>query len=189
MASTELAAAKKAFDIVYKAYRRDQGNWYVLTEDLKLPPISWDGEPLQDFADEFGRITAADQAMEIFKAFGWNGADLFPDKGLLTASAVHDYLYGRLEVIAKAWGWTVEEVRRLADDIFASLAYRGDKGFKAFFKRVIYGVLRLGGGIYHKLQALVLYILLASLLGGCTSLPPDLFQGAEVPSAQYEKTN
>lgn len=175
--------------LAYKAYKRDRSNWYVLTDSVVLPPVVGLEEPMRDFVSPLFLIDGAEQQIMLMRGYGWNGADLFLDRGLLLASAVHDAFYGNLERIAEEWGWSESAVRKLADDLFNSLAYRGKKGIYRAVKRVVYNVLRIGGGIYHKARLPVLVLAMSMALSGCLTPPRDMFGGADMPEIHYEKTN
>lgn len=108
-----------------------------------------------------------------------DGASLAPDKVLgfdvVASSVVHDCIYHYLEAIAECWGWSVSDVRRLADEAFGcDMLYRA-KLEKNPAKRfaysavayIYYYAVRLFGGIYHKTKAGLLVISAMLFLSGC----------------------
>ncbi len=108
-----------------------------------------------------------------------DGASLAPDKVLgfdvVASSVVHDCIYHYLEEIAECWGWSVSDVRRLADEAFGcDMLYRArleKNPAKRFAYSAVayiyYYAVRLFGGIYHKTKAGLLVISAMLFLSGC----------------------
>jgi hypothetical protein len=99
-----------------------------------------------------------------------DGASLVPDevKGFsaLVSSIVHDMLYAHLEEIAEAWKWDIDDVRKLADDVFGNDLLARNKGWLGrLLSNVYYWGVRVFGGLYHnaKKTSVFLTICLISL--------------------------
>ena len=185
-------AVKAAIPYIKAQIRRDAENLYSLKEDWKLPAIN---RALRDYGDEAFRIWwdwDRERSFVVVRAFEstredpiCDGASLAPDKVLgvdfVPAALFHDRWYGRMEAIAKAWGWGVADMRKLGDEIFASIVYaeNGSGPVVRFLASTYYHAVRAFGGLYHKhggkLRNLVLAILAAAVFAGCAGCVGSIF--------------
>lgn len=118
-----------------------------------------------------------------------DGSSLAPNKvfdfDTITSSIGHDLLYAYQEEIAEAWGWDVEDVRKLADDAFGCDLLARAKAQDTLVGRIIgkatahvyHWFVRKFGGIYHNVKkffllAFIFCCLIA--LSGCT-IPEEVF--------------
>lgn len=181
-----IATAKKVYEMTKKIktlIELDQQKRIIIKRDIvagtfvrKVPDFR-----CVDFAIESGVMT-------IFKTGDrepiCDSVSIAPDKiwdfDIVVSSVVHDCIYHYLEQIAKAWGWSVAEVRELADNAFGCDMLARARTEKNAIKRAVYvatahiyhAAVRIFGGIYHsaKKGAGVLAVLL--LFTAC-NIPAD----------------
>lgn len=157
-----IAVSKKVYKVakqVKKYYNIDQGKRIVFLQTLHIARFLGD---IPDFYCDDFRIK--DGYLSIFPTGDrepfCDGASLAPDQigklKFVKAAAGHDAMYSQLENIAAAWGWTVDNVRKLADDMFGDLlvaeADRAGGIWSPIGKlvaRIYHGAVRLFGGVYH----------------------------------------
>lgn len=104
----------------------------------------------------------------------WDGTSNLPDGGtksldaLFRASVFHDCGYQKAKDISVATGIPEKVLLAFFDDCFKILS----EGYGASKKVTgpIYQILRLGGGIYHKIRKLLGILFLCVLLSGCYSV-------------------
>lgn len=113
-----------------------------------------------------------------------DSVSIAPDKiwdfDIVVSSVVHDCIYHYLEQIAKAWGWTVAEVRELADNAFGcDMLARARTEKKAIMRAVYvatahiyYAAVRIFGGIYHSAKKGASMFVFLLLFTAC-NIPPD----------------
>lgn len=143
---------------IVSAIKKDLNNRYSLTEDWLLPPVKFD---LPEYDDEFISIAPLGNGTSLIMVYAYqsdaqhnycDGASMFPDKvkGVLPASLFHDMWYLRMEAIAKAWGWKVSKVRKLGDQILASIMI--EENANTVVVNFCYYCSRLFGGIFHSIM-------------------------------------
>ena len=170
--------------------------WYlpVLAKGAVLPAGEYHGEVVNILSDGAVNLvyynpfeSAADKPI-------CDGASKFPDKvfgvNLVPASIAHDTIYRELEEIAKAFGVPVSAVRKLADQVFASVNLaenRGKLGAKTISTLTFWGV-RLFGGIYHRRHVALVLFAIMCFAGGCSGCVGSIFEDDdEYVSPVYEK--
>lgn len=187
---------------VRDAIRADRANAYGLDAPWTLPKLGGDLAKLDlvppDYFDVAWHIqdgVITELPFPVDRAL-CDGCTLAPDWWprswgeirAYVAAIFHDRWYDWLEKFAKAWGWTVERVRRLGDIVFANIlrslkrTLRGLQRVKAEIAcRVYYRSVRAFGGVAHEAYkrlappAAVALAAGALALGGCA--------GCAVPSA------
>lgn len=168
---------------IVSAIKKDFNNRYSLTEDWLLPPVKVD---LPEYDDDFISIAPLGNGTSLIMVYAYqsdaqhdycDGASLFPDKvrGVLPAALFHDMWYLRMEAIAKAWGWKVSKVRKLGDQILASIMI--EENANTVVVNFCYYCSRWFGGLFHSLMkikwlkklltCIVIWMALCFIFTGC----------------------
>ena len=203
--ATAIGIGKKVAKVAKKAkelYELDQKRRVRVNEDVVLgrfrdditfPDGSVRSVPdfrCDDFAIEDGVFTVfATGDRDPF----CDGSSLAPDRigswDTIKAALGHDAGYEHLEEIAKAWGWTVDEVRWLFDAMFGDLLLDEAARQKSavmrtaggVFSRIYYWAVRNFGGIYHRAKSGAVVCVAALVLAGCVSIPGVFDPSGEQP--------
>lgn len=161
--------------------KKDLGKRYSLLEDWLLPPVAMD---LPEYDDGWISIMPMGDGTTLILVYAYtsdkdhdycDGASLFPDnvKGVLPGAIFHDIWYERMEAIVDAWGWSVSKVRKIGDQIFASIMM--EEGANKAVVNLCYWPIRWFGGVFHEIMKIKLIkklIVIAAVLfalsaGGC----------------------
>ena len=199
------AAAEKARALV----AADRDHRVVLREPFFVgtfrESFRWKGADLPILPFENDKIVIDDGRRFTVKTTAepyCDGASFFPDKALGVDLAPgyipHDALYESMADIAAdpRWsgaGWTEDAVRALADIVLGKMIARpvgsGKEDRRSFLSRLMYGAVRIFGGIYHRLAvafaAGALCVWLAGCTGGCMTVPDEGFDPSD-DSPVYE---
>lgn len=183
---------KKAYEML----KKDQQNRYSLLEPISYPPMRCDMFfSAFQYEDDYIKIDAIDDAhiQVTIKPFDglsaniWDGTSLYPDadKPVFYASLLHDVLYYDMRLIAANTGKEECDIRHFADVAFANLC---DKyGSNKIKNRLIYTILRFGGGLYHWMKELLLAIVLFTVASSCSSCQYPTILEDDPPTPKYEK--
>jgi hypothetical protein len=191
------------------AYQRDRDNRYSLLEPWPLPAILRDLPPYCGPLVRFEPVGPGRTRLTVLPYDGdiCDGASLAPDwpAGVVPAALLHDPLYGEIPAIARAWGWTEDQVRQLADEIFGDVLRRWRVERKTTrlgrwaaasrfgLAATYYSAVRHAGGLFraHAKRLPLLAVVACLSLSGCGGclLPPPILDPAEpLQPPVYEKT-
>lgn len=168
--------------VVYKAVKSDHDHHYGLVYPVSYGKITTDRFKAVDF----------DNGVLVMKRLGddsfdttilpfepdsgiWDGTSNLPDKGtvnldaLFRASLGHDVFYKFAKDIAKAAGCRESDVLAFADD-FLKLVADGN-GCSGKTSSIVYRILRMFGGLYHRVMRYVPVIVLAT---SCEHAEPSI---------------
>lgn len=184
-----VAAARE----VYKAIERDRRNRYVLKHPWTVPRLS---VPVPCFCNDALQIDG--KRVTILPFYGADDCDgntLSPDKYVLPgrlrgkvlyAFIAHDRIYAYLQEIAAAWDWSVEAVRKWADDLYYAIL--DAQGVPRAVSWIYYQGVRFGGKLFAPSAALVMMALMLGGCSGCATPPDDFFEpGQDLVEPQWEQ--
>ena len=201
--ATSLAIAlPKAAVWVRDAVKADRANAYGLDEPWTLPKLGGDLAKLglvpPDYFDEGWHIQGG-VITELPFPDWWPRS--WGEIRAYVAAIFHDRWYDWLEKFAKAWGWSVDRVRKLGDIIFANILralkrrLRGLQRLKAEVAcRTYYRAVRAFGGpahaIYRRFAPIALAVAGSLALGGCAGCAvPNAWEDpdatVEIPAHSY----
>lgn len=177
---------------IAKAIERDRRNRYVLNAPWTVPRLS---TPVPHFSNDALQIDG--KRVTILPFAGANACDgntLAPDKyplpgrmrgKVLFAFIAHDRIYAYLREIAEAWGWTVQAVRKWADDLYYAIL--DAQGVPHAISWLYYQGVRIGGRVCVGALVLLLACIMTGC-GGCASPPDDFFEpGQDLAEPDYTK--
>lgn len=193
MSITTIRKVIKMAEKVADAVEVDQSRRVIIKS-----PFVWGEfkEPVPDYICEDFEIV--DSVMTIYATGDrepiCDGSSLAPDEigkiDTIRSSIGHDCMYEHLESIAEAWGWSVDDVRKLADDAFGCDLKEEAASQKSAIWRIVgnaiasvyHRAVRWFGGLYHNAKNGAAIIVAAMILTGCGCAIPDVFEpsGAEV---------
>jgi hypothetical protein len=165
---------------VRRAIKADRSNRYRLKRPWSLYLLEPVPAPYRSWRLEF-----AGKKLIIMPHDDCDGATLAPDRigswSFVEAAIAHDSIYGEMEAIASAWGWTVDQVRAWADGLFLDVACEHAPSRIA---RWYWRGIRAAGGVWHRLGRIVAGLLLVTCIAGCSgcSTPVPVLD----PNVPYE---
>lgn len=133
----------------YKRWRGDLIHWHyeLIESHTFISKLAFGGL----FSNErlfIVKTPEGDVSITLTRKTKWNGATCAPDfPKVVRGTAFHDTLYDCKEEIAAAWGWSVCDVRRWADDVFNEV--NKAEGFWRAVKRIYYRAVRWLGGLFR----------------------------------------
>lgn len=181
---------------VYELIRKDQQNRYSLLEPISYPPMRCDMFfSAFQYEDDYLKIDAIDDShiQVTIKPFDglsaniWDGTSLYPDadKPVFYASLLHDVLYWDMRLIAVSTGKEECDIRHFADVAFANLC---DKyGSNKIKNRLIYTILRFGGGLYHWINKIIAISAIIYVFGTMEGCQYPTILDEDPPTPKYEK--
>jgi len=168
--------------VILKAYKADRKNRYSLNQPWEVGKIR---PSRPDYLCD--RFAVIDDILTIFPYDDCDGSTLSPDyiffKKLkpIIAALAHDAIYPEIGKLAKAWGISISEARKWADEIM----YGINMQYARPVARIYYRFVRLFGGLFTLCSIAFLSVLLTFSPGSCT--PHDPFLGDPIPEPDYTK--
>ena len=187
---------------IFEFIKEDNNHYYGLIEPIIIRNIDCSKffKPF-NYSDNIISISKVENSNKInivinpFPAESklFNGTSFLPDKGnkyfdiTFLCACIHDVLYDRLEILAEYTNINEKKLRKFADVLLGNLIYYAGgktKGFKIWSK-IVYTFTRIGGGIYHMVNKILIFLILTSLISGC-SFPMIIEELPEKPIIDTE---